>query len=81
MRTTITLEADVAARLERLRRTRPFKDVVNDALRTGLDELERAQSRKATARYTITPVKGHPLRLNIDNIAEVIAEVEGDDYK
>ena len=81
MRTTITLEADVAARLERLRRTRPFKDVVNDALRAGLDELERAQSRKAPARYSITPVKGHPLRENIDNIAEVIAEVEGDDYK
>jgi len=80
MRTTITLDPDVAARLERLRRTRPFKDLVNEALRTGLDELERGK-KKMTTRYTITPVKAGPLRLNIDNIAEVIAEIEGDDYK
>ena len=38
MRTTLTLEPDVAARLKNeVRRTgRPFKAVVNDALRRGL---------------------------------------------
>jgi hypothetical protein len=80
MRTTITLEPDVAARLERLRRTRPFKEIVNEALRAGLDELERGQ-KKTKTRYTITPVKGYPRRTDLDNIAEVLAEVEGDDYK
>jgi|1185.fasta_scaffold23672_3 hypothetical protein len=80
MRTTITLAPDVVARLERLRKTRPFKDLVNEALRFGLDELERPKTKKP-ARYRITPVEAHPLRMNIDNIAEVIAEVEGDDYK
>ena len=80
MRTTITLEKDVAARLERLRKTRPFKQLVNDALRAGLDEIEQ-QRQKKIARYSLTPVKGEPRLTNIDNIAEVIAEVEGDAYK
>jgi metal-responsive CopG/Arc/MetJ family transcriptional regulator len=80
MRTTITLEKDVAARLERLKKTRPFKQLVNDALRAGLDEIEHQRHKKVT-RYSLTPVKGEPLRTNLDNIAEVIAEVEGDAYK
>ncbi len=76
MRTTITLEKDVAARLERLRKNRPFKDLVNDALRAGLDEIENGSSRKSK-RYAITPVEGHPLRTDLDNVAEIIAEEEG----
>ena len=80
MRTTMTLDKDVAARLEKLRRTRPFKEIVNEALRAGLDEIERGQRGKES-RYSIKSVKGYPLRTNLDNIAEVIAEVDGDDYK
>ena len=80
MRTTITLERDVAARLERLKKTRPFKDLVNDALRAGLDELERRQKKKVR-HYSLKPVKGEPLRTDLDNVAELIAEVEGDAYK
>ena len=80
MRTTITLEPDVAARLDRLRRTRAFKDVVNEALRAGLDEMEREQSKRLR-RYSITPVKGNPRRTDLDNIAEVLAEVEGDGFR
>ncbi len=79
MRTTITLDPDVATRLERLRRTRPFKEVVNEALRAGLDELERGQ--KKAAPYKIKPVKGYPYRTDLDNIGEILAEIEGDDYK
>ena len=80
MRTTITLEQDVAARLERLRKTKPFKDLVNDALRAGLDEIERKQTRRPP-RYSLRPVEGEPLRTNLDNVAEVLAEVEGDAFK
>ncbi len=80
MRTTITLEKDVAARLARLKKTRPFKELVNDALRAGLDEIERQQSKKVR-RYSVTPVKGEPLRTDLDNIAALIAEVEGDAFK
>jgi hypothetical protein len=80
MRTTITLEKDVAARLERLKRTRPFKTLVNDALRAGLDQIEGGMTKKPK-RYSLTPVKGLPRRTDLDNIAEVIAEIEGEDYK
>ena len=44
MKTTLTLDDDVAAALERVRRTRNanLKDVVNDALRRGLNDLSTA---------------------------------------
>jgi hypothetical protein len=47
MRITLTLDDDVAAALERVRRTRnaSLKDVVNDALRRGLNELSTAPDR------------------------------------
>ncbi len=80
MRTTITLDSDVASRLDRLKKTRPFKELVNDALRAGLDEIERESSTKPR-RYSLTPVKGRPLRTDLDNIAEVLAEVEGDGFR
>jgi hypothetical protein len=80
MRTTVTLEDDVAVRLKRLRKIRPFKDLVNDALRAGLDQIESKPSSNSR-RYVITPVKGRPLRTNLDNVAEVIAEVEGDAFR
>jgi hypothetical protein len=42
MRTTLTLDDDNAVRLERLRKTRDasLKEVVNEAIRRGLDALE-----------------------------------------
>jgi hypothetical protein len=76
MRTTITLEKDVAARLERRRKTKPFKELVNDALRVGLDEIENG-SPSSCGPYSLTPVEGNPRRTDLDNIAEVIADVEG----
>lgn len=79
MRTTITLEKDVAIRLKRLRKIRPFKDLVNDALRAGLDQIESKPSKPRS--YVIKPVKGHPRRTDLDNIAELIAEVEGDSFR
>lgn len=80
MRTTVTLDKDVAARLERLKKKKPFKALVNDALRVGLDELEKSATTK-TKRYSITAVKGQPHRTDLDNVAELIAEMEGDRYR
>ena len=47
MKTTLTLDDDVAAALERVRRTRnaSLKDVVNDALRRGLNDLSTRLNR------------------------------------
>jgi len=80
MRTTITLEKDVASRLERLKKTRPFKQLVNDALRAGLDEIEREGAGEPVP-YSITPVEGRPLRTDLDNVAEILAEMEGDGFR
>jgi hypothetical protein len=54
---------------------------VNEALRFGLDQLERAQRGGKEPRYKIKTVRAYPRRTNLDNIAEIIAEVEGEDYK
>lgn len=49
MRTTLTLDPDNAARLERLRKERDqsLKDVVNDAIRKGLDTLDAPQTARS----------------------------------
>jgi len=80
MRTTLTIEDDVAVELERLRRERDqnLKDVVNDALRRGLREM-RARPKRKTFRTT-----GHDMGfflVNVDNVAEAIAHAEGENFK
>lgn len=72
MRTTLTLDDDVAARLKRLSRGRRFKALVNEALRRGLDRLE---GREPRGEYRIRPVKLGPRRNDLDNVAEVLAEL------
>ena len=78
MRTTITLDDDVAARLKRLSRGGRFKDVVNQVLRRGLDRLE---TREPRPDYKIRPAKLEPRRSDLDNVAEVLAEIEGDRHR
>ena len=65
MRTTVTLEADVAARLQELvhRTRRPFKAVLNDTLRQGLGSSEK---RKAVKPFRVKARAGQ-LRPGFDN--------------
>ena len=65
MRTTLTLDDDVAAALERLRRSRDasLKDLVNEALRRGLIDMgrrtksrERVSTRVADLVACVSPV-------------------------
>ena len=81
MRTTITLDDDVAAQIERLRRMRqqPFKEIVNEVLREGLRELDKPAAR--TRFKTRTFDGGRCLIDNVDDIAEVLAIAEGDAFK
>jgi len=81
MRTTLTIDDDVAVELERLRREREqsLKDVINDALRRGLRELRSPPKPRKPFR-----TKGYdmgPFLFNIDNVAEAIAYAEGEDFK
>ena len=82
MRTTLTLDDDVAAKLKRLKRKRGdarFRALVNDALRAGLDALETPVSPRA--RFGTEPRDlGPSLIGSLDNIAEVIARVEGEGH-
>jgi hypothetical protein len=81
MRTTLTLDDDVAVQLERLRRARNanLKDVVNEALRRGLRDMS-APPRKRQAFRTRAFHMGKPL-INIDNVAEALAHLEGEGFK
>ena len=82
MRTTLTLDDDVAAALERLRRARDasLKDVVNDALRRGLDDL--TTPRKPRGGFRTQSVTLGRLRIaTIDNVSETLAVAEGEAFK
>jgi hypothetical protein len=82
MRTTVTLEADVAARLERARRKRriPFKALVNEVLRSGLDALEAPRSAREPFR-TEGFALGESRVGSLDNIEEVLSRAEGEDHQ
>jgi hypothetical protein len=81
MRTTLTIEDDVAVQLDRVQRERKqsLKDIVNDALRRGLREMQ-ARPRRRTPFRTTSHDLG-PFLVNIDNVAEAIAHAEGEDAK
>ena len=82
MRTTLTIDDDVAAELERLRRTRDasLKDLVNEALRRGFQEMTSA--RKSRRQFHTRSFDGGRLLVaSIDNIGELLAEVEGEWYR
>jgi len=82
MRTTLTLDDDVAAELERLRRDRgtDFKTLVNDLLRGGLRELANPAKRRKPFRTRSVDL-GPPRIRNLDNTAEVLAAIEGEWYR
>jgi len=77
MRTTLTIDGDNAVRLERLRKQRDakLKDIVNDALRRGLDQLE-APAKKREPFRTKPVDLGKPLFRNPEELKELIAELD-----
>ncbi len=81
MRTTLTLDRDVAERAKALVRKsgRPFKQIINEALRRGLEQLQASPKGK---RYR-APVHSMELRggLTLDNIQDLLSEVEGEDSR
>ena len=82
MRTTLTIDDDVAVELARLRRQRDvgFKEIINDALRRGLRDMAAAPKRKKPFR-TQPFDPGRVLIDNLDNIAEVLALIEGETFR
>jgi predicted transcriptional regulator len=82
MRTTLTLDDDVAAILERLRRSqrRSLKQLVNEALRRGLDDMGKRRKRHEQVQ-TRAVALGRVRVASIDDIAETLAIVEGENFK
>ena len=80
MRTTLTLDPDVSAKARKgaARLGRPFKQVVNSALRIGLDQLLKPVPAKPYR------TKGRPMGLkeglSYDNVSELLARAEGEDH-
>lgn len=78
MRTTLTLDDDVAAKLKaEVRRSgKKFREVVNDTIREGLMSRPRTVSPgtfKIVARDLGELRPGH----NLDNISDLLERVEG----
>lgn len=82
MRTTLTLDKDVAALLKRLLKTRKttLRQLVNDALRLGLQSL-CAPRPKRKRYYTRQVDLGPCLVGSFDDVADLLAIGEGEGYK
>ncbi|HTW53666.1 MAG TPA: CopG family transcriptional regulator [Stellaceae bacterium] len=82
MRTTLTLDNDVAAAIERLRRARGsnFKDLVNEALRCGLRELSVAAKPRQPFQTQSVDL-GRVLIGSIDSVTDVLAAAEGEGFR
>lgn len=83
MRTTLTLEPDVARALERLRKEKrlSFKQAVNDALRRGLERQKKSGGSSAKRFRTRAVNHGKSLTGNFDDVAGVLALVEDEVFK
>ena len=82
MRTTLTIDEDVAALLERVRKSKKasLRSVVNDALRQGLKEMARPP-RRGKPYATRSAELGRCLLGNLDDISEALDIAEGGKYK
>lgn len=82
MRTTLTLDADVAARLEQVvrKRRKPLKAIVNEALRAGLDAIDRPSPKRKPFRTKGFDL-GPSLIGSLDDIEQVLSRAEGEDHK
>ncbi len=80
MRTTLSLDDDVAVALRAAQResNKPFKQIVNDALRKG---LRRSASSPKRPRFRTQSVQlGRCLVASLDDVADVLAVAEGETF-
>ena len=81
MRTTLTLDPDVAALLERVRGQGglSLKEAVNEGLRRGLRVLAEPDPPPPPYRTPSTSL-GRCLVGSLDDVAEALAVAEGEDF-
>lgn len=81
MRTTLSLDDDVAVLIERARAkgAGSLKEVVNEALRRGLRQMEEPEPERR--RYVTTSSDlGRCFVGTLDDVAEALAVAEGEDF-
>jgi len=82
MRTTLTLDDDVAAMLRRAQQVRKarLRQIVNEGLREGLANMMGPKPRRKT--YRLKAMNLGRCRLpNLDNISEAVALSEGEGFR
>ena len=82
MRTTLTIDDDIAVQLERMRRSGKgsLKQIVNDLLRAGLKNA-RAQPQTRKTHSTKSVRLGRCLIGSIDDVSEALSVAEGEDFR
>ena len=81
MRTTLTLDDDVAVALQRVQKEtgKSFREVVNALLRAGIDFGSGASTPRARAPFSTPERDLGPCRYaSLDNVQEVLSVAEGD---
>jgi hypothetical protein len=83
VRTTLSLDEDVAARLKsEVRRSgKPFKEIVNECLRLAL--ASRSHERGRQPRFEVKTRDLGTLRpgLSLDNVGDLLDAVEGPEHR
>lgn len=82
MRTTLTIDDDVAAAIERLRKKRDasLKAVINEALRRGIKDMT-ARTKRPDPFRTRAVTLGRTKIAGVDDIGEALAIAEGEAFK
>ena len=82
MKETLIIDDDFLAALEQFRRDRnaTLEQVVNEALCLGLRQMQ-APPKPPMPFRTMSVDCGTPLIANIDNVAEVLAIIEGEAFR
>ncbi len=82
MRTTLTLDDDVAVIVERVRRTKrqTLKEVINEALREGLKHTAGPFKNRPPVETRAVDL-GRCLLGSVDNVMDVLAVSEGESFK
>jgi hypothetical protein len=81
MRTTLTLDDDTAAMVEQIRHDegKTLKQIVNELLRLGIVAKKSAVQRQP--QYDTPELDAGPCRYSdLDNIGEILAVAEREDY-
>jgi hypothetical protein len=82
VRTTLTLDEDIAAKLVRASRTsgKSFKEIVNATLRRGLLE---SRSARASSAFVVQPQSLGRIKpgMTLDKISALLEEADGPSYR